>query len=293
MMKSINNCGLTLLLCSLLSLTSCVKDTLYNTPHPTEGAVKITTDWSARSSESVLPADYTLRISGTEEQQVQEATNIFHSLLAPGAYDLLMYNSPSGFTVSGNTATVAPLADGTLNPLPGYLFSASQTLSVQQDDTLRTTVKMQQRIRQLTLVLKLKAGDEDRYISISATLTGIASAVNLSTGALSATGTDVKPIFELLPQVESDNLPRLGATLRMLGIVSGEQQKLNVKVTMQDESVHLIETNLTDVLKSFGSSVEPLVLDASLKLPTEAETSGSIVDWEQGTVEGSGDVSAE
>ena len=34
-----------------LSLTSCVKDELFNTPHPDLGAVIVTTDWSAKSAE--------------------------------------------------------------------------------------------------------------------------------------------------------------------------------------------------------------------------------------------------
>ena len=34
-----------------LSLTSCVKDELFNTPHPDLGAVIVTTDWSAMSAE--------------------------------------------------------------------------------------------------------------------------------------------------------------------------------------------------------------------------------------------------
>lgn len=292
MMKSINNGGLTVLLCSFLSLTGCVKDTLYNTPHPAEGAVKITTDWSTRSSESVLPTDYTLRISGMEKQQVQEATNVFHSLLAPGAYELLVYNTPSGFTVSGNTATIALLVEGTLKPLPGYLFSASQTLSVQQDDTLRTTVKMQQRIRQLTLVLKLKAGDEARFKSVTATLSGIASTIDLRTGALSAIGNELlAPSFVLSTDAE-DGLPRLTATVRLLGIVPDTSQHLLVTVTMNDGTAHPIESDLTALLKNFSQSVEPLVLDADFELPVEMGASGSINDWVPGLEDGQGNIEA-
>ena len=33
-------------------LTSCVKDDLYDTPHPDRGAVVVTTDWSGKSTES-------------------------------------------------------------------------------------------------------------------------------------------------------------------------------------------------------------------------------------------------
>lgn len=38
-----------------LSFTSCVKDELSNTPHPDKGAVIVTTDWSAKSTEADIP----------------------------------------------------------------------------------------------------------------------------------------------------------------------------------------------------------------------------------------------
>lgn len=292
MMKSIYNCGLSILLCSCLSLTSCVKDTVYNTPHPLQGSVKITTDWSDRSSESVLPDNYTLRIDNAADQNVTEATNTYYLKFPSGAYDLLVYNTPSGITVSGNTATVNTLADGTLEPLPGYLFSASQTLDVQKDDTLRTTVKMQQRIRQLTLVLKLKAGDEERFQSVTATLSGIASTVDLRTGALSATGNQLlAPSFKLITDAE-DGLPRLKATVRLLGIIPDASQKLVVTVTMKDNSEHPINSDLTDQLKKFSQSVEPLPLDADFELPVDMGASGSINDWVPGLDKGQGNVEA-
>lgn len=288
-MKSINNCGLAALLCSFLSLTGCVKDDLYNTPHPGKGAVRITTDWSARSSESVMPDNYTLRISEQGEQQVREATTVFHSLLTPGKYDLLVHNSPAGMTVSGTTATVNRLADGTLEPHAGYLFSGVQTLNIQQDDTLRTTVKMQQRTRQLTLVLKLKDGDHDRILDTEATLTGIAPSVNLLTGALPATGgASITPVFE--KATGSEGLPVLQATFRLLGITTNDNQQLTVVVTLNNTQTQTITTDLTSILHQLpADSMEPVTLDATFTLPPEAGISGSIMDW---SVEENGNISA-
>lgn len=282
-------CYAALMLGACLLITSCVKDDLYNTPHPMQGAVKITTDWSARSTESVLPTDYTLRISEQEEQPVSEATNVFHSLLTPGEYDLLVHNSPAGMTVSGTTATVNSLSDGTLEPLPGYLFSAAQTLNVLKDDTLRTTVKMQQRTRQLTLVLKLKDGDHDRILSTEATLTGITPSVNLLTGALPATGgASITPVFE--KATSSEGLPILQATFRLLGITTNDNQQLTVVVTLNNNQPQTITTDLTSILHQLpADSMEPVTLDATFTLPPEANISGSITDW---SVEENGDISA-
>ena len=74
---------------SVVSLSSCVKDDLYNTPHPDKGAVEVTTDWTGRSSDAVVPADYILRIGG-EEQTVQGETNAFKSLFLPRTQSLFI-----------------------------------------------------------------------------------------------------------------------------------------------------------------------------------------------------------
>ncbi|WP_448778699.1 FimB/Mfa2 family fimbrial subunit [Bacteroides congonensis] len=269
---------------AILLMASCVKDDIYNTPHPAQGAVVITTDWSARAEQAVQPISYTLRLSGqsgqSDEQSVKGNTNLFHSLLAPAAYGLLVYNTPEAVTVSGDIARVASTGHGnSIESLPGYLFSATQTLDVVKDDTLFVTVGMRQRIRQLTLVLKLKEGDHDRITGLDATLSGIAPSVNLKTGELPLTAeTSLSPIFG--KATDSDGLPVLAATIRLLGIATGERQELSVAVTLDNQSVQTIKTDLTDVLReSFDGSMSPLVLGANFDLPSRGDFSGNISDW--------------
>ncbi|WP_455664603.1 FimB/Mfa2 family fimbrial subunit [Phocaeicola sp.] len=288
-------------LCKLLiftavfqSLSSCVKDDLYNTPHPDKGAVEITTDWTGRSSDAVVPSSYILRI-GTQEQTVSKETNVFDALFLPGTQDLLVYNPTEGITIDENVATVNTLPDGTLEPMPGYLFSAARKLEIEKDDTLKVTVPMQQHIRSLTLTLKLKAGDEQRIRSTAATLTGIASAVDLTTGAITATeGKTVIPAFVLgtddggmraagqtypAGQTRSTGQPQLSATMRLLGVIAGERQVLTLKITLTTGHIQTVTTDLTEALKNFGSDMKPLELDATLELATEAGFTGTISDW--------------
>lgn len=267
---------------SALFSVSCVKETLYNTQHPTLGAVKVTTDWSASSPEATLPKAHTLRISRAasplDEQTVNNATNVFHSLLSPAAYELLVYNTPSGITINGRTAAVHTLNSNRIEPLPEYLFSAIQTLDVQRDDTLHTNVKMQQRIRQLTLILKLSANANEQIQSISSTLTGIARSIDISTGVIPATeNASVAPTFTF--STGENNLPILMSTMRLLGIVSSETQILSITITMDNGTTQTITTDLSSVLKNFGSSVAPLTLNATLTLPPDVGISGSITDW--------------
>lgn len=266
-----------------LMLTSCVKDDIYNTPHPSQGAIVITTDWSSRADQAVQPVSYTLRVSGqsgqSDEQPVKGNTNIFHSLLAPAAYELLVYNTPEAITVTGDVATIASTDENNIEALPGYLFSATQTLDVVKDDTLFVTVGMLQHIRQLTLVLKLKEGDHDRITSLNATLSGIASSINLATGAwVSPTGVSLSPVFEKTE--EKDGTPTLTATIRLLGIIAEEKQELRIAVALNNQSVYTIKTDLTEVLqKCFDGSMTPLVLGANFDLPSQGDFSGNINSW--------------
>ena len=269
--------------CVVLQLTGCVKDDLYNTPHPDKGAVEVTTDWTGRSSDAVLPTDYLLRID-SEEQTVQGETNAFKSLFVPGTQNLLVYHQAEGVTISGTTATVNMLEDGTLNPMPGFLFSASKELEIPKDDTLKVTVPMMQHIRTLTLTLKLNSGDEQRIAGTTATLTGIAPAVDLTTGNVAATeGKTVVPIFTLgtdAVKSRATGNPVLAASLRLLGVMTGEKQELSIAVALTNGTVQTIKTNLTEALKNFGSGgIEPLILNATLTLPAELGVSATISDW--------------
>ncbi|ADV43791.1 FimB/Mfa2 family fimbrial subunit [Bacteroides helcogenes] len=308
-MKNYSKIVTGLFLCSTLMLGSCVKDTLYNTPHPDKGAVQITTDWTGRSSDAVLPESYILRIgsvepatrsTGGEEQTVNSETNAFKSLLVPGTQSLLVYHQADGITISGTTATVNTLEDGTLNPMPGFLFSAAKELDVPKDDTLKVTVPMMQHIRTLALTLKLNNGDEQRIAGTTATLTGIAPSVDLITGNVAATeGKAVVPVFTLgtaaygkaragtsaspsaaCKATRATGNPVLAASLRLLGVMTGEKQELSITVALTNGTVQTIKTDLTEALKNFGSGeIEPLTLDATLTLPAEAGISAIIGNW--------------
>ena len=251
-METIKITSCAALICgAVLLMSSCVKDDVYRTPHPTQGALLVTTDWSDRSSESVQPVSYLLRVSGrsgmSDEQSVKGNTNLYHALLEPESYELLVYNVPESITVSGDIATVTAAGRNGIEALPGYLFSAVQALDMAKDDTLSVMVKMRQRIRQLTLVLKLKEGDHNHITAVNATLSGIASGINLRTGALVSTSdTFLSPVF-----------------------------------MKTEASVQTIETDLTEVLHEHfdDGSMTPLILGANFDLPSQADFSGEISNW--------------
>lgn len=267
-----------------LQLNGCAKDDRHNTPHPDRGAVRITTDWSGRSSDASVPGSHTLRI-GEESQEVTAETNTFKILLAPGCYRLLAYNTPEGVSVTGNTATVDTKDDGTLTPQPGYLFSAGKELDVAADDTLKVTLPMQQHIRSLTLTLQLAEGDKERIAGTTATLTGIAHSLDLVTGEQTTgqTGQTVAPEFKLstVTPTRAEGKPALAALLRLMGVITGERQTLTLTVILKDGSVQTLVTDLTDLLKGFGGTMEALRLDALLNLPVAGDMGGTITGWKE------------
>ena len=278
--KTIRRAGFILFAAALLG--SCVKDELYNTPHPDKGAVRVTTDWSGISEDAVLPESYLLRI-GETTQNVSAAENTFKELLSQGSHSLLVHNQPHGITVGTQTATVNTLADGTLEPMPDYLFSAMQELNVQKDDTLRVNVKMMQAGRKLTLVLKFKEEYAEHITSSTATLSGIAHTVDLATGKpiSDQTGGIVIPAF-VKPTVtpgRSAEINALVATVQLAGVVAGEPQLFKIEVSLDDGSTIPVESNLTETLKNFDSGNLPLTITITITKAGLSVSASEATEW--------------
>lgn len=257
----------------LSSFTSCVKDELFNTPHPDKGVVIVTTDWSAKSAEAVMPQSYTLRV-GTEEQNVSEFINMFKTLLPQGRYELTAYNTPEHIGVSGNTATVAESKTGYVEPMPGYLFTAHQAIDVTADDTLRVTVPVKQLVRLLNVELSVTEGDYSRVQSATATLDGVASEVDIVTEERSA----VAKTQNILVQNES----KFTTSFRLLGVVPSASRTLTVSILFSNGDTKQIDSDITGQLAAFNDRTEPMTLTGNLLLPIKAGvTDATITDWNE------------
>ncbi len=256
----------------MLSLTSCVKDDLFDTPHPDKGAVVVTADWSGKSSEAVLPGDYTIEI-GNQSQSVSGDRNLFTSLLMPGDYPLFVHNTPEDMTLDATTATVRRSATGGIVPMPGYLFANVQDIYVQRDDTLKVTAPMRQYVRRLDIELTVAEGDYGRVASATATLGGVASTVNIATGEI---GNATITVNEL---ARSGNV--FSTAFRLLGVIPSAGNTLMVDVLFTNGDTQTIVSDLSAMLRDFNSSVEPMKLTGNLFLPVESGFAGSITGWEQ------------
>lgn len=254
-------------------LASCVKDELYNTPHPDSGAVVVTANWSDRNSDADIPQAYILSIDG-QEQEVSGETNVLNRLLSAGKYTLAAYNKPDQITVADNTASVNATSAKHINPMPGYLFASVQDINVVADDTLRVTARMKQLIRKLNLELTATEGDYSRVQSATATLSGVASVADMATGERSAAA-QVTNTFR-----QDGN--KFTLLFRLLGIVTTEAQTLTVDITFNNGDTQQIVSDVTESMKNFNNEAEPIKLKGNLLLPVEATVTGAtITGWNE------------
>ena len=267
-----------------LLLSSCVKDELYNTPHPDKGAVTVSLTGVSADDNYVLDIDGKVAdITGSP------FTN--PDLLNPGTHSMVIYNRVEGFTFDGRMARVnAPdgksRADGTsVIPLPGYLKTVSQEITVVADDTLRITPSPQQRVRDLHIEFTVTQGRPELIQSVTATLSGIAGIFDMEKEQ--TTGEPTSTVFSF-----TRDGSKLTADARLLGTMGAVQTLvLDIVFTDGGRTQHT-EVDLTEALADFNSDMTTAYRETgTMETPVGMEEGkGEITGWE--TVEG-GDASAE
>ena len=272
-------------------LSSCVKDTLYDTPHPDHGKIAVTADWSARGEGIDIPATWTVTMgdyTGTETS----ATHAPDHLFAPGSYTLAVWNPAEGITVNGTTATIAAATgnragtDAFVDNAPGWFFTYTQQVAIEKDKDYPLTAVMQQQVRELTLMIEPAGDAADRIESIGGTLSGAAGTLDFATGT-HGTPSEVELHFTKI--TEGDDAGKWMATVRLLGI-AGDAQRLTATLTYTDGNPQptSLNSDLTSALNGFNDGkTAPLTLGGTIaETPGEAGFTGEITDWE--TVDGGG-----
>ena len=266
-------------------LSSCVKDTLYDTPHPDTGKVTVTADWSDRGEGVDIPAEWTVTMGGYTGTETG-ATHSPDYLFNPGSYTLAVYNPADGITVSGTTAAVAAADGGCIVNTPGWFFTSVQEVEIEADTDYSLTAVMRQQVRELTLVIKPAGDAADRIESIEGTLSGAAGTLDFATGT-HGTPSEVELHFTKI--TEGDDAGKWMATVRLLGI-AGDAQRLTATLTYTDGNPQptSLNSDLTAALDSFNDGkTAPLTLGGTIaETPGEAGFTGEITDWE--TVDGGG-----
>ncbi len=208
-----------------LLAAACVKDTLYNTPHPDHGKIAVTADWSARGEGIDIPATWTVTMgdyTGTETTETHAPDHLF----APGSYTLAVWNPAEGITVSGITAAVAAATgsradtDAFVNNAPGWFFTYTEQVSIEKDKDYLLTAAMKQQVRELTLVVEPTGDAAGRITEIVAHLTGAAGTLDFATDTYGAASSVVLPFTKI---TEGADAGKWTATVRLLGVTGTEQ----------------------------------------------------------------------
>ena len=271
----------------LLAATSCVKDTLYNTPHTDTGKIIVTADWSDRGDGVGIPAEWTMTMGGYTGTETGE-THAPDYLFEPGSYTLAAYNTTEDITISSTTATVAPeTGNGTyISNAPGWLFTSVQEVTVKADTDHDLTAAMHQQVRQLTLVIEPTGDAAGRIESIEGSLSGAAGTLDFAAGTYGA-ASDVALHFTRI--TEGDDAGKWTATVRLLGI-TGNTQTLTATLTYADGNPADtgLESDLTAALADFNADkTEPLTLGGTIaETPDEADFTAIIEDWKPGNGSG-------
>ena len=274
----------TIILTALL-LSSCVKDTLYDTPHPDHGMISVTADWSARGEGIDIPATWTVAMgdyTGTETS----ATHAPDHLFDPGSYTLAVWNPAEGITVNGTTATVAAAtgndagAGAFISNAPGWLFTSVQQVLIEKDTDYPLTAAMKQQVRELTLVVEPTGDAAGRITEIVAHLTGAAGTLNFATDTYGAASNVVLPFTKI---TKGDDAGKWKATVRLLG-VTGTEQLLTGEIRYADgnPTPTTLKSDLTEALKEFNTGKgESLTLGGTLvETPEGMEVDGAgITGW--------------
>ena len=276
----------TIILTALL-LSSCVKDTLYDTPHPDHGMISVTADWSARGEGIDIPATWTVAMgdyTGTETS----ATHAPDHLFDPGSYTLAVWNPAEGITVSGTTATVAAatgndaVAGAFISNAPGWLFTSVQQVLIEKDTDYPLTAAMKQQVRELTLVVEPTGDAAGRITEIVARLTGAAGTLDFATDTYGAASNVVLPFTKI---TEGNDAGKWKATVRLLG-VTGTEQLLTGEIRYADgnPTPTTLKSDLTEALKEFntGKSASLTLGGTLVETPEGMEVDGAEINgWEE------------
>lgn len=266
-----------------------VKDPIYNTPHPGHGTVTLTTDWSGIGTGLTLPASYTLTAtrdgSAGYTATLTGITNRPDHLFEPGTYRFCVCNTPEHVTVSATTATVAGAsgnADGAgpfVQEMPGWLFTGIADATIEADTDHALTAKMQQQVRQLTLIIEPTGATTNRIERIEAYLSGVASTLDFGNGTHSA---PANVVLQFAKITEGADAGKYAATVCLLG-VAGAQQRLNALIYYTDgiPKATDLTSDLTTELAAFNTDKRtPLTLGGQVvETPTGAGFSATITDW--------------
>lgn len=267
-------------------LTACVKDTIYNTSHPTQGVVEITTSWEAVPDGTTPPSTYTIMLNGTIYALTADGKPfVSEPLDSKSSCDILVYNIPAGMSVKGDIATVNTITNDVIIGSPEALYSAMAICEIIADSKTKVAVKMTARTKYVELNLSFTKEEAARIKQINTELSGLVQTVNLCTGTLIDDNLKVQHLFtdfnSTRAGTRADTDSNIKLSYNLVGVSTVSQQILTVTITMHDGSTQTVIDNITDKLENLNQTDKPIELEAELIVPdaTDPTTTITIKDW--------------
>lgn len=277
-----NRLKISMIVLLILASPSCGDDDPINeTANLQHGTITLTTDWSKIGEGITKPASYIIEIGGQKVTATADKCTLDY-LFEAGTYRGYTYNMAEHISISDGLAKVDSVSGSstTVEPTPGWFFSASNEVEIENDTHHEFTAVMQQQVRQLDIELTVTDGDIDNIETITASLSGVANTIDLKTGTCSGTGLKVEPVF-----TKSDN--KLIGSVRLIGLAA-EAQMLMLDISYKVGSPQQLITDMSSYLTDFSIDKHiPMTLTGNISITSGigVEFDSEISGWEnQGQV---------
>lgn len=225
-------------------------------PQAEKGWLALDLDWSDALTEASVPDTVLARFGDSDARAYATALGACSDSLPAGSYGVEAWNVPIYINVRAGEASVQTDDEGLLLPMPGYLFAASAEGIVAAEDTARVSLAMRRLVAPVVITLNFTKAYKVK--SVSASLSGLVSAVSLSDG--SPIGKEAVARFAWSAQEGNKGLV---LRLRTLGIVRGAGQILEASIRLADGRTLSIRSDISDYLADLHA-LEPIHLENTI-----------------------------
>lgn len=244
---------------------------------PAKGNVILTVDWSGKGAGVDTPQGYEA-VFIPSSGSIQKFSNLGGTrnklAIEPGQGQLIVYALPTGLTVEGTRAQTT-LADNLIPASTGWLFCWAEQLEVESESETERTAGMRQQMRELNISISIEPAESLSKINkISATLGGVASEIDIITGAVSSAAS-ASVGFSV------NHYLATGKT-HLLGLLEGTPAMLTVTVGLDGGGIASDDYDISSLLTDFNASkTTPLYIRADMRID---EVGGEITTdrWQHG-----------
>ncbi len=263
--------GSKLLVMAALAMTGCWQEDFSDCPG---GKLVLETTWDETGEEVDIPESYRAVIGSWSEVLSGNYNEIGHTF-DPGDYRVYVYNTPDKITVNGTTATVTASGSG-IDNMPGWLFTYNGDIQGLTENEYRTVqAHMAQQVGRITYEITAE-GENIKEIGsivtevVSTRLDGIASSMNIGTGALSGSSS-VSPAFAM------EGRDRYTAESRIIG-TAGAMQTLTLVLKTPSGATQTLSGEAAPVLAGFNTFKRGYY-HIIIRITAVNYNDGSITEW--------------